>query len=235
MRYLLYSFSLFCTLLLLFTSNKVHACSGKDIIFTNITFTSIADGTYNYSYEIKNIGTADIVLGQIVIQNYVSADDQVGSDAAAGGTFISYQSPEIISPGETYSGMYEANPFPENPQSTHPYLISNVYLSSNDECDVSNNYFTKFVQVSTAIANPFLIENALLDWDIENKSFTVREWAGRNSDLKYNVFSTSGVLMLKGNAEKNEPTLLKNLNAGIYIIHLSDGEKVYSKKIEYLR
>ncbi|WP_156027041.1 hypothetical protein [Sporocytophaga myxococcoides] len=137
MRCLLhYACHLFLAMLLLISAvSNTYACTGKDIVFTNITITSIIDDTYYYSYEIKNIGTTGIVLGQVVIQNYVSTDDQVGGDAAAGGAFISYQSTEILSPGETYSGTYEANPFPQNPQNTYPYLIAHLSLSSNDECD----------------------------------------------------------------------------------------------------
>lgn len=214
-------------------TSKADACTGKDIIFTNITFTSVEDGRYYYSYEIKNIGTTNIVLGQVVIQNYVSTDNQVGGDAAAGGTFISYQSTEIISPGETYSGIYEANPFSQNPQSTYPYLISNVSLSSNDECDVTNNYFIGLVQVSTSVANPSFTVNVSLNWDNGDKSFTVSEWPGRYFDLRYSVYSTSGVLMISGSVQKNESTPLKSLNNGVYILHLSDGEKAYSKRITY--
>ncbi|MBO9702233.1 MAG: T9SS type A sorting domain-containing protein [Sporocytophaga sp.] len=234
MRNLLRPFNLFLAMLLLFSIiSKTYACTGKDIVFTNITITSIVDGTYYYSYDIKNIGTEDIVLGQVVIQNYVSTDNQVGSDAPAGGAFASFQSTDILSPGETYNGTFEASPFPQNPQSSYPYLLPQVYLNSDDECDKSNNYFAEFIQVSTAIAKPSQIAKATLNWDMENRIFTVRDWSGNKSKLHYSLYSASGVLILNGSTQKNESTPIKSLNNGVYILHLSDGENVYSTQITY--
>lgn len=234
MKYLLHFCSLFFAMLLLFSAtSKTHACTGPDIVFTNISITSIVDGTYSYSFEIKNIGTTNVVLGQIVIQNYVSTDDQVGNDAPAGGAYMSYLNKDILSPGETYSGTYQASPFSQNPQSSHPYLISQLILEKDEECDVSNNYYTQFIQVSTSIQNTSSIAGESLNWDVENKSFIVSEKSGRNSELQYSLYNTSGMLVLNGITQMNESTYLRSLNNGVYILHLSDGEKVYAKKITY--
>ncbi|GAL83661.1 hypothetical protein MYP_888 [Sporocytophaga myxococcoides] len=217
------------------TTNKTLACTGRDIVFTDISITSIVNGVYYYTYEIKNVGTVDITLGEVVLQNYVSTDNQVGGDAPAGGSFISHQNVSILSPGETFRGTYQANPFPQNPQSTYPYLIVHVSLSSSDECDKSNNYFVGFIQISTAIPTHSMAADAKLNWDVENKSFIVNEWSGAYSEIYYSIFSVSGVLMLNGIAQRNESTPLKGLSNGVYLLHLSDGDKEYLKRITYFR
>ncbi|MFL5752992.1 MAG: T9SS type A sorting domain-containing protein [Bacteroidia bacterium] len=220
--------SLFCLLL---ASNKTHACSGRDVIFTSITFTSVSPGDYQYSYQIQNIGTTDIAFNQLVIQNYVSTDNQVGGDAAAGGSFIDNTSSGILAAGATYNGTAGASPFPANPQSSYPYLIAQIYLSSDPECDAANNYFPALVQTTTGI-KPSLLLSAVVNWNAENKSFTVSDWPG-NAELEYNVYTSAGMLMLSGNTRNNEPTPLGALRSGFYILYLSDGEKMYSRKIIY--
>ncbi|WP_162144173.1 T9SS type A sorting domain-containing protein [Sporocytophaga myxococcoides] len=72
-----------------------------------------------------------------------------------------------------------------------------------------------------------------MNWDVENRNFTVREWSGNNSKLNYSLYSASGVLILNGCTQMNESTPIKSLNNGVYILHLSDGENVYSKQITY--
>jgi hypothetical protein len=229
----LHSAFLFCAFLCaLLTSNKVMACTGRDVIFTNITFTSISAGNYQYSYQIQNIGTTDISFNQLVIQNYVSTDNQVGADAAAGGSFIDNSSSGVLAAGATFNGTYGASPFAVNPQSSYPYLIAKIYLSPDPECDATNNYFVTLVQLPAGIHSSF-IADAAVNWLADSKSFIVNTWSGNSSALKYKVYSVAGTLILSGNTKEQESTPLNDLPKGMYILYLSDGEKMYSKKIVY--
>lgn len=228
LRSLFLASPLFC---LLFSIIETHACAGQDVIFTNITITSVSPGSYQYTYQIKNIGTVDIAFNQLVIQNYVSTDDQVGNDAAAGGSFIDNTSSAVLAAGETYNGSAGAYPFSANPQSSYPYLRANVYLSQDAECDVSNNNYFAFVEV-TGI-QPSLLANAIVNWNADTKDFTVNDWSGNTSALQYSVYASSGTFMLSGTTKRSEPTPLVGLQNGLYILYLSDGKKIYSKKIVY--
>ena len=231
----IHSAYLFCALLfILFTSNNGLACTGRDVIFTNITVTSIASGSYQYSYEVKNIGTTDISMNKIAIQNYVSTDNQVGggSYAAAGGSYIAYYSSDILAPGATYSGTMGVYPFSANPQNTYPYIVAYVNLATDPECDVANNYYVALIEV-TAVTQSSHIANATVNWMSDSKSFLVSNWSGNSTALHYSVYTSSGILMLTACTKENETTPLNGLPNGFYILYLSDGEKIYSKKILY--
>lgn len=114
--------------------NKLLACTASKISISNVTFTEV--GTY--TYKIKNTSAANISLSDLVLQNYVSKDQVIGSDAAAGGTSLSLYSTAVLAPGETYTGTYYVSRFAANPESTYPYFIMHVYIGA-DKCSVSND------------------------------------------------------------------------------------------------
>lgn len=232
---LFYNYScLFCSFILsVLAGSKAEACTGQDIVFTSITVTSIASNEYQYSYTIKNIGTEDIEIKKISIQNYVSTDDQVGGDAAGGGANIAPTNQGVLAPGESYSGTRSVYPFPQNPQSTYPYIIAHVYIYPDEECDKTNNYIVTPIEVATSVLHSSKVTKAIVDFTGDNNSFIVKEWSGNQSVLKYSLYTSTGSLLVTGTTQKNTPTPLYRLQKGYYILYLSDGENEYSQKIVY--
>lgn len=228
----LYIISAFLLLFLINTS-EIIGCTGHDIIITNITITSVSNGDdYAYSYTIKNIGTTNIMLNEISLQNYVSTDNQVGGDAAAGGSIISSSNTEYLVPGASFTGTFGFYPFPQNTTSTHPYLIVYVYLYPTSECDATNNYYTMLIQITTPTLSAQKVE-AKIQWSSENKNLSVEEWGGKNNTLQYYIYNLSGNLIQQGDIRLKQMILLSELTNGIYIIHFTDESSTYSTKIIY--
>ncbi len=228
------------SLLSLTSFNEAVACEGHDLIITTITITSTyqtpSANVYSYSYQIKNIGTAGIALGEILLQNYVSANQtfEYDKDAAAGGAFIAYKSTDILAAGATYNGMYELILDLDHPVSSFPYFITDVYLDGETECDITNNTFVGLIELTATGTKPAHIASATVYWSIDTKSFSVNDWSGSYaSALTYSVFTASGTLLFSGSTSEGQTTPLAALQSGMYILHLSDGDKMYSKKILY--
>jgi hypothetical protein len=110
-------------------------CTGYDITFNNVTVTGISKSNVFYNYTINNIGTLDMSLSKIVLQNYISIDNVFGGeDLAAGGSIISISG--SVAAGASYSGIFEAN----NSNNTGAYKYLIVRLSYSDgECNLTNN------------------------------------------------------------------------------------------------
>jgi len=216
-----------------FSMAKLHACTGHDIVFTHITFVSISPTEYTYSYQIKNIGTAGIALNEIVIQNYVSTDSAQGNDGAAGGTFIDINSKEVLAAGGVYNGTMGVYPFPQNTHDSHPYLVTEVYLNTETECDLSNNLYIGLIEMVPTGWQAPSIAQAAVNWNRESKSFSVDNWSTKTSSLHYTLIHLSGAIVCSGTAQQGQSTSLDVLKEGVYLLHLSDGEKTYLKRILY--
>ena len=219
--------------------SRAKACTGHDVIISNITVTSITSYpnyySYAYTYEIKNIGTAAISLGEIVLQNYVSANQTYeAGDPAAGGSFIAHGSTALLEPGGTYTGTYEIAAGLNYPVSSYPYFITDVYLNSETECDLTNNEYAGRIETTTTGTKNAHTAQAAVQWNNESKSFSVSDWQGSNTaSLQYTIVSISGTVAVSGNTRAGQAVPLQGLQSGMYIIFLSDGEMVYSKKISY--
>jgi|GEM_PF-5856758 hypothetical protein len=224
--------------LLLF--NYAQACTGMDVIITKITFTGITSDTYTYTYEIKNIGTTSVPLKEIALQNYVATDAQGTNEVAAGGSDIVLSSnTDMLAPGDTYTGTMGAYPNAtggSHPQSSYPYLIVNMSVYPDTECDVTNNNYSALVELpATTGVQSRHTTTATVNWNNDTKSFTVKDWAGSTGTtiLQYTVISPSGMLVSSGKTAEEQSVILQALQSGMYIIYLSDGDNVYSKKIIY--
>ena len=154
MKKQLHNKNLFCTILLSFLLlpfTDIYACTGFDVLFTNITVTNMnASSDYTYNYTIKNIATQAVALKNLLIQNYVSTTATTSGEKAAGGSYINLISTDSIQPGASYSGSFNAYPFSGNGVNTYPYLVPvlEYYDSKNpsaNDCDLNNN--TSFVSL----------------------------------------------------------------------------------------
>lgn len=221
------------------SSNQAHACTGHDLVINKITITSMYEVpnayVYVYTYEIQNIGTAPIALNQIYLQNYVSANQTFENnlDEPSGGAQVSQSTTELAA-GATYTGTAELPVDKENPVSSYPYFITDVFLNSETECDINNNQYVDLIEVITTGAKKANIATANVYWNSDTKSFSVSDWSGSQAaSLQYTVLAASGTAVASGNTAEGQSTALPALQSGMYIVYLSDGDKVYSKKIIY--
>ena len=119
------------------TENDFQICNNNtELVVSNVTFTDIKANEFTFTFDITNVGSADLDLAQMALQNYVSADAVYGgNDQAAGGTVLSAGG--ILSQGETYTGGWTSSQSP----TTYPYLIMQIYNSGTtvNECNTTNN------------------------------------------------------------------------------------------------
>ena len=227
---------------MLFTGGIIYAhcaapCSNVDLTITKITFTSISSGGYNYDYEIKNIGTASITVSELALQNNVSTDEEGSTTQAAGGSDIDQSNTNTIAPGATFTGSMSASPTccGGTGTSDYPYLIVSVSSYPTVECNTANNSITVKIEmpVTTGLQSSH-VADASVNWNNDTKSFTVKSWSGNSAaNLHYTVITSSGVQVFAGNTAEDQSVPLQGLHNGMYIIYLSDGDSVYSKKIIY--
>ncbi|HSY62389.1 MAG TPA: T9SS type A sorting domain-containing protein [Cytophaga sp.] len=223
--------------LFLLSGQQVQACTGMDVIITKITFTSITTDAYTYTYEIKNIGTQSVPLSQISLQNYVATDAQGSDQQAAGGSNIVLSgNTGVIAAGDTYTGTLGASPnaVGNYPQSSYPYLFVTVSVYPGTECDNTNNTLAAEIEMTATGTQSKHVADAALVWNTATKSFSVSNWSGGTSSaLEYSIVTTSGTLAASGKTNEGQSVSLQELQNGMYIIFLSDGVSVYSKKIIY--
>ena len=86
------------------------AAAAPDLIFTNAAITAATASGFNYSYTIKNQGTAGIAdLYNVSIQNFYSANTVFNDagDAPAGGSILGVH--VALAAGASYSGTFHAS------------------------------------------------------------------------------------------------------------------------------
>ncbi|WP_035096756.1 hypothetical protein, partial [Aquimarina megaterium] len=69
------------------------------LIVTNFKITDTNELTYEM--DMNNTGDDYIDLTNVIVQNYLSEDDQLGDDKPAGGSIVSFGGEVIMKPGET--------------------------------------------------------------------------------------------------------------------------------------
>lgn len=87
----------------------ISTAGTPDLSFTNITITSRTSTQVNYTYTIRNNGTAAIPsLYNVSIQNFYSADTIFNNsgDVAAGGSILGTFA--SLAPGQSYTGTFAA-------------------------------------------------------------------------------------------------------------------------------
>ncbi|MFN8415571.1 MAG: hypothetical protein U0U66_04485 [Cytophagaceae bacterium] len=222
---------------LFITTQASTNCTGVDLIITNITFTSISSSAYNYTYEIKNIGTSAVSLSEIGLQNYVSTNGQIAGAQAAGGSSIASTNMNTLAPNATYTGSMSAYPTccGGGDNSTYPYLIVDISAYPTSECDATNNRMSLTIVMPTSTGTQSkAIANANVIWNSDTKNFTVNDWSGaKGAVLNYVVITPSGTQVTSGKTTENQSVPLQGLPGGVYILYLSDEMLMYSKKIAY--
>ncbi len=99
-----------CIVLSVMAPMACFAVDQPDLVFTSFTITSRTSTNINYSYTIKNNGTATIPsLYNVSIQNFYSANTifNDAGDVAAGGRILAVS--QSLAPGASYSGTFSAS------------------------------------------------------------------------------------------------------------------------------
>ncbi len=159
-----------------------------DLVFTNLTITSIADTRVEYSYTIKNVGESTIEsLYNVSIQNFYSADTVFNDadDKAAGGSILGVSTG--LAPNATYSGKYYAS---GAVPADKPYLTAKIdWGNAISEGNESNN--TVFSVVSNENNLPDLVFTNLTITSIADTrveySYTIKNVGESTIESLYNV------------------------------------------------
>lgn len=214
------------------SNNTIVACLHPDPAITNLTITSVSSGSVQYDYDIKNVGGDTLFYSNLTIQNYVSTDNVYdGADPSAGSTQIS-SSPTFLTPNQTYSGSFTATPSVST--DTYNYLITELVYSST-ECDATNNENITSIPLLSATLNSINpTNNVIVKWNSDAKSFSVNKWENNSAgSLQYKIYNPNGTLIFSSNTEIFETTTLPILSSGLYILIISDDQKMHSEKIIY--
>jgi hypothetical protein len=126
------------------SSSDFTKCSGSaELIISNLTITSIDAGrtSFNYEYDLTNVGDTSADLTQMGDQAYVSTDNAVGSDQAASGWPFSTST---LNAGQTIHVSFSSNIVGGGTVDDHPYLII-VVSGTVSECNTANNTVIKSI------------------------------------------------------------------------------------------
>jgi len=126
-------------------TNWFYLAPKADLTFTNVRITSKTATQVNYTYTIKNNGTASIPsLYNVSIQNFYSANTifNDGYDTAAGGSILGLN--RSLAPGESYTGNFAAyGAIPAG----KPYITAKIdWGSIVNEIDENNNTVAIYAQ-----------------------------------------------------------------------------------------
>jgi len=147
--------TMFCVVLLSLLV-QTHADAQKiilrpDLAVTNITATNINGNSVTFTYDVKNVGNANLELSRLYFQTYVSTNSTYEtSDLAAGGAIFGNSAP-VLTPGQTYTNSWTSGNT-SGIQVSH-YLIFQVKLRSGyvaQETNLTNNTFSKNLTPSFA-------------------------------------------------------------------------------------
>jgi uncharacterized repeat protein (TIGR02543 family) len=159
-----------------------------DLVFTNLTITSITATSVAYSYTIKNVGGSDIAsLYNVSIQNFYSANTVFNDadDKAAGGSILGVNAG--LAANASYSGTFAAS---GAVPADKPYVTAKIdwgeIISEGNE---SNN--TAFSAVPTENNLPDLVFTNLTITSITATSvaysYTIKNVGGSDIASLYNV------------------------------------------------
>jgi hypothetical protein len=180
---------------------------------------------------IRNSGTDTLFLNELSIHNYVSTDNVYDvSDPAAGNTTIAASG--YILANQTYSGSFTATPSVS--AITYPYLVTNLLYTGTESSTSDNTNITSIPAITTGIfASSAQQAPATVIWNYESKSFEITQWNNGSGNLQYNLFSPAGNVISSGNANLNQLVPVPVLSEGMYILVISDGQSINSKRIIY--
>jgi uncharacterized protein (TIGR03437 family) len=127
------------------SADDFTACSNAaELIISNLTITDISGGrtSFNYSYDLTNVGDKPADLTKMSDQAYVSTDNayDVGDPAASGWTLGS----TTLDAGATTHVQFSSNIVGGGTVDNHPYLIIQI-SGSVTECNTANNTVIKSI------------------------------------------------------------------------------------------
>jgi hypothetical protein len=127
-------------------SGSFEICNGVELVISEVVLPNVGSTSYTVAFKITNVGTADVDLTKMGMQNYASADATYGGGDVAASGFGFSSAPTALAPGASYTTPnYSCNIVGGNTTS-HPYLIitmSDAPDGSVPECNINNNIVVK--------------------------------------------------------------------------------------------
>ncbi len=210
------------------SNNQIIACTRPNAVFNSLLIRNISANEADFDFEIQNTGGDTLFLPNLVLQSYVSHDNVYdGGDPAAGGVVMSFGGKQYLLANETYAASYGAY---ETSIASYAYVISGLTYSYT-ECNTSDN---KQIQPMTVVAgNQQVVSDEASNriiWDMVSHSFITKdqiEWSG---NIVYQLFDTSGRLLIKGKVTPGERVYITE-GSGLAILIVADEQHAYSQKI----
>jgi hypothetical protein len=129
------------------SAEEVMICSSKaELVVSDIEITSTnAEKTsFSFTCTITNFGIQPLDLADMLLQNYVSADELYGGGDMPAGGFI-LDAGGVLQQGQSYEVSWTSNA----DYSAHPYLIVTVAAKDGQEareCTFANNVAAKLIE-----------------------------------------------------------------------------------------
>jgi hypothetical protein len=213
------------------TNNQLIICLKPDASFTSVAISNVQSATIDYDFTIKNTGGDTLFFDELTLENYLSTDNAFGGDVAAGSTLLTFHGEDYLLANQSYTTTYSAG----GAIASYAYLITKITYTGNSECTLANNEVVELIPPIAGVQGSSTISgNNSIVWNFDKKSFTINQWGSQTSIgiLDYKLYNTSGILQKEGSANIGESTMIGAM-PGIYLLVVSDGHRLYSKKIQY--
>jgi hypothetical protein len=127
------------------STDDFTACSGAaELIISNLTITDISGDrtSFNYAYDLTNVGDMPADLSKMSDQGYVSTDNaDNGGDLAASGWTVGSTT---LNAGEAIHVQFSSNIVGGGTVDNHPYLVLKVF-GTVTECNTDNDTVVKSI------------------------------------------------------------------------------------------
>jgi len=211
------------------TNNNKVICLYTDATIPSLSFTNITSSTIDFNYDVRNEGGDTLFLNKATIEFYGSMDNSLdGSDKLLGAVINAGNSFVLADNIDTdsYSASRDNNFF-------YTYIIANISYNGT-ECNTSNNAAAYSIPTVSAVLNQTnQIPSVIIDR--ETNSFYVKEWNQTVdlNNLNFKIFNCNGSSVASGKTSINESNSIQGLSRGIYILEISNNEKVSYQRFVY--
>jgi archaellum component FlaG (FlaF/FlaG flagellin family) len=133
-------------------SGPAATCALADLAVGPVTITTVSGNTFQYHFEVKNVGHDTLFLNRMFFQTYVSQNGTYSAPyQAAGGSIFGTSAPALL-PGQSYTAYWYYNPTTPADLTQYPYLIIDVGVAygTMPECTLANNIISHYIGCTKA-------------------------------------------------------------------------------------
>lgn len=208
---------------------KEFKCLRPDAELITLTIDEAQPTSVSYQIKIKNAGGENLILNDLLLENYLSVDNTYdASDISAGSGAVSVPSKTHLTANEVTTVVAAST----GAISGYNYLITKVTYSET-ECLTNNNELVAVIPAINGLFSTAADETNSISWNSETKCFTIHSLENTSGNLwQYKLYNSAGVLQNTGSTNKGQSTLL-HAEQGLYVLLVTDGKKRYSKRIIY--